>query len=779
VTKKASLLIVCLLVTGIVFVLFQPYFTKGRVPLAIDIPVGMYYPWLNYDYGYPVRPPVKNPLLTDTVSQFWIWRNWAVSGLKKGEVKIWNPYSLAGSPMSPWFHTTMLSPVNIFYWLTKEVDAMAWIVISQVVIGLVGSYLLGKRLLKSGWGAIGFGLMFVLSSYFTGWLSWGTVSLALAFLPWTIWCLDKLIKEGRGQLGLIICLTGGILSGHPQTSFYVYLITLLYFLTTVNWREKKGRGRLLVRFGLINLLALGLTASALVPSIKILAESIRGRETILNNVNFGFIPWAKILMLLVSANFFGNPGTNNYWGGDYNFQEKLVSFGVVPLVLAIYYLVGSLGRKKTRLDKFLWISFAAGLLLSTQYPLGWLIYKFQIPLVSSGPAGRAMIISIFSGGLMASMAIKELLEEKLVKKRLAWAMGAVGLMVIIMLGGVELSKWIGQKQAADTQPYLAAYYRDLNIGLRNSIFAGGIVTIGAAGLLLGLAEKKFWRKLGAVMVILAIFGENYQFFKKYTPFVEKKLYFPQTETSKFLKGKLENRTDWFRIERESGELLPANMWQQYGLASSSGYDPAYLASYSNYLVKAGLADNYSRYIENGNEKLNKFNELGIKYLLVLKRDDLGITSREGKLPWWVDLGKWQEVFSEGPVAILENKKYQPLFKLLPEDTGVVKLSERQDDEWRFETINQKEGKLVIFENMTSDWEVRIDGQLAKIEPHLETFLGVTVPPGKHEVEFKYQNKLWRVGWKISLACGLICIGFLPKSIFRRRNNNLRLTKCPS
>ena len=98
------------------FLLFYPYFTAQKAPIALDIPIGMYYPWYNHTYGYAVRPPVKNPILTDTVSQFWIWRNRAVLNLKSGQEVTWNPYSLSGYNMSSWFHTILYSPLNIDYY---------------------------------------------------------------------------------------------------------------------------------------------------------------------------------------------------------------------------------------------------------------------------------------------------------------------------------------------------------------------------------------------------------------------------------------------------------------------------------------------------------------------------------------------------------------------------------------------------------------------------------------------------------------------------------------
>lgn len=645
--------------------LFWPYFSKGKIPIAIDIPTGMYYPWLNYNYGYPARVPVKNAILTDTVSQFWIWRNWAMEGLKKGGIKLWNPYSFAGYPMSPWFQTIMLSPLNIFYWLTNKLDAMAWVVISQMIISLVGGYLLGKKWFKSEMSGWGLAIIWGLSSYFVGWLTWGTVSLALGLLPWALWLVDS------RWLPIVLALI--VFSGHPQTIFYVFLILLIYFLI------KKEKWTRVV--GVLGLTAL-ITAIAWLPSVEILAKSIRLAENGLKEVDYGFIPMGKLLITLASVNFFGNPGTNNYWGGDYNFQEKLVSFGVVGLFLAIYQMM----RKKNQIEKMGLICLICGWLLATKYPVGWLIYFLKIPLLASGPAGRAFIIAIFGGCILAASALRDKLEIKAWRRAAEIAAGWMTMVVIL---------------AASNQ-----------IALRNSLVSLVILILGIIMVRVGRKE----------LVIGLIAIEGILFFKKYTPFVDKNLYFPQTKTLEFL----ESDKTFFRIERESAELLPPNMWQVYELYSTSGYDPIYPLAYSNFLINRGLRKIHSRYVENGDKGIEKLDDLGIKYLLVLEKN--------GRLPVWVDKNNWTEVFREGPVITLLNKNFRPPYSF----GGKINLIKKTDESYVFETEAETENKLVLFENYWPGWETKIDGQATKIELAENTFKSVMVPKGKHRVEFKYK-----------------------------------------
>lgn len=150
----------------VTFLSYYPFFIHGKSPLPYDIPVGMYYPWLNHKYGYAVQAPVKNPLISDTVSQFWIWRNRAVEDLLGGHTMIWNPYSLSGYELSPWFHSLLYSPLNLFYLFLPTTAAMSWIVVSQTIISLLGAYLLGELLFKSKIVSVSVSLLWTFSSFF-------------------------------------------------------------------------------------------------------------------------------------------------------------------------------------------------------------------------------------------------------------------------------------------------------------------------------------------------------------------------------------------------------------------------------------------------------------------------------------------------------------------------------------------------------------------------------------------------------------------------------------
>lgn len=657
----------------------------------------MYFPWMNLDLGYPAGVPVKNAILTDTVSQFWIWRNWAVEGLKNSEVRLWNPYSLSGYPVSPWFQTILLSPLNIFYWLTDKVTAMGLIVMAQIPISLAGMYLLGKRWWKEDLSAWGMALAWTMSSYFVGWMTWGTVSMALAVLPWVLLTLGS--KWAAGMLVMLI------LSGHPQTIFYAFLIIGIYGLV-----NRVGSRKMIWSFGV----GLGLTAMVWWPSIPIIRDSIRFDDVVLTEMGNNFIGVGKLLTTLWSASFFGNPGTNNYWGGEPNFLESLVNFGIWPLFGVIYFLTGIVKKRKwSAWEKLGVICVITGWLLATRYPVGWLIYALKIPLLSTGSAGRAWIMAVFGGCVIFGEVLSQ--WQRGVDQKRWW----VTTMVMAVWLALILCPIVGKGEMA-------------NIAMRNTTVEVTILGIG------WLAMR--WRKWGLWVVVGLVLVDGWWFFRKYTPFVDRDLYFPTTPTIEFLK----RDENTFRVERESAELMPANMWHEYGLMSTSGYDPMYPKDYSQYLIDRGVRSVHGRYVENGNKNIDKLDGLGIKYLLVLERD--------GKWPIWVDKSAWREVYREGKVITLENTSFQPPYRMIGK--GKVDLIKWQDGEIVLETETEKLDQLVVMTNYSDNWRVVVNGRLVSPQKFENAFILIDQVAGENRTEMKYVSREWREGWVIAVIAAI-------------------------
>lgn len=749
-----------ILFIAIVLFFFSPFFSKGYAPVALDIPTGMYYPWLNDNFGFPVKVTVKNSLLTDTVSQFWIWRNWAVDGLKAGEIKTWNPMSLAGYEMSPWFHTIVFSPFNIFYFLVDKVSAMSWIIISQLALSLFGSFIFARSLFKQKYVAVFFSLAWSLSSYFVGWLTWGTISHTLASLPLVLYFVVStqgkwLSRSSYFLYFLSFCLL--LLSGHPQTIAYCLFIWACFVFV---WSTKTKVAGFIFKNLICLFLAIVVLSPAIIPSIKVIFSSVRLEDTQLNTVNFGLVPISKVLALSLSPNFFGNHTTGNYFGGGYNLQEKLVYFGIIPLFLAVFAVVNEFYRKEKSRLFYLALFFAIfGLAVSTEGVFGELIYKLHVPILSSSPAGRGLIIFIFGACLLSAHGLSVFLKNNFTKTTFFVTSVVIFFCFIFSFGTVKLAFLVmDQAPASMVQSYTALRLNYTTL-TRNLLFSFGIFGMFWASLVATLVTKKI--KLLVLVVTLALTTlDSFMFFRKYTPFTPPHLYFPTTSSINFLQSKL-TPTQIFRVERQSGEVMPPNMWEPYGLQSLSGYDPMASKSYQSFLLGSKIIPNFGRYVELG-QKLDQLNFLGVKYFMVIKRNAQGVIDDRGKLPYYVDTNKWQEVNTEGPISILENKNFTPPYKL-SNISGTVSLLNHTETSFLFKTDSNKPDEFIFYQNANSNWTAKVNGTEQSITPDAGTFIKLQVPKGESNIELKYNNRELTLGWQLSAVSLLLLIFVILKT----------------
>lgn len=721
---------------------FWPFFKSGKVPIALDIPTGMYYPWLNHSYGFAVKVPVKNPILTDTVSQFWIWRNWAMEGVLNNQIRIWNPHSFSGYEVSPWFHSTIFSPLNIFYFFTDKLNAMSLVVIFQVVLSLFATYFLAIKLTGHRISAVFFSLSWTLSSFFIGWLTWGTVSLTLASMPLVLLYLTNLNKtkhEISPKILLFFATITLFLSGHPQTIAYMLFIIFCYltltFYKTKDWSYLFSA----VTIFLVSLIFL---SPVILPSLTIIKNSIRSLDGHLHSVNYGLIKWYDLAGLILTPNFFGNPATGNYFGNGYNFQEKLVYFGVVPLFFSIAGLFSFLPKKKslTTIQYLGVILVFTGLLFSIDGPIGRLIYYLHIPVLSASPAGRGLVVFIFGALLISLHSFTDLLKKKAPFRFYLYSFVVLTFAYLFSLTITQLVlRFISDAPQSLHEVYLPLK-NNYTVMTRNLI-PMFIILVATFFLTIFSYFSKKLSEASLFLICLLIIADSFLFFKKYTPFVPKNLYYPETETINFLK-KEQSSHGYFRVERQSAEILPPNMWEAFGLFSASGYDPMASRTYQDFLINQNIISSYTRYVELG-DKLAKVENLGIKYFLVLRRDQFGILSDKGDIPHFVDKKVWKEVFTEGPVSVLENTRFKTPYQLA--STASADLIFFSDNRLSFQLNSITQNTLTFYQNYSKNWKIEGGQAGAYLTKSKDGYLDINFPPGDHNVTLVYKNQDFSLG----------------------------------
>lgn len=811
--KKIGPILVILI---LVFVFFWKVFLKNLIPIPADIIVGMYYPWLDYKWGYEVGVPVKNPLLSDAISQFWIWRNLAIDLLKKGQNPLWNPYSLCGSPLVPIFHSSLFSPFNLLFFLFDKLKAMSLIVIFQPLLSLFFMYFFLRELKLSCLSSLFGSIVFGFSGFMLAWLEWGNIGHTLLWLPFFLWLTEKLkrTKKEIYLMILIIALGISLSAGHPQTFFYCFCVWFCYFIWT-NWERIKWKS--FCAATVITGVFILCFAFLIIPAGYSFLSSIRPVENYISRENYGFFPPLHIITFL-APDFFGNPATGNWWGKGFNYQEQIGYFGLLPLGLVLFCFY--LNEKKENRVLFWKILFLVSFLLALKYPLSWLIYFLKIPLLSTASASRILMINTFSGAVLAAFGLEKITKENI---KIFCQTFLLPTLVILSYGLAAIISYFLAKREIKVDIYsdqaingFNLFANQMKVGLRNLVlpilllFLLYCLTAGSAFFKKNKRSLNFFR----MAIVLLTIGELFRFGWKYNPFVKKEFYFPQTSITQYLQKEM----GLARLEREKAEVLPPNMWIPFDLYSASGYDPVYPLSYAKFLSIFSKTDgNFSpsRYAEIDTYSSFLFNLSGIKYVLAIKRNKLGVVDQRGDISYKFNLPQFEKVYEKGSLVVLKNKEAFPrlfwaktLFFSKDDESATQKILENisnlketailtVNNHESFKLANQRwqnnneqnkisietyqsgmvvldvetksDGFLVMTDTFFPGWEAFIDGVKTKIYKVDIAFRGIEIPSGKHKVIFKYRPFLLKESSVISCFSFLMVIFLtvtkLPRKIY--------------
>jgi hypothetical protein len=202
-----------------------------------------------------------------------------------GELPLWCPYELSGSPFVHDIQAAIFYPPHLFLHVfpTEHVGAvLSWLVVLHVILAGWGgvAYARSRGLSPVGAAVAGIGCAFA-GRWLLHLLAGGHyIVIGLAWLPWALLLQDQAIRRGRlgwaAAAGAAFALL--VLGTHPQWTFYAGLFVALWGLgaalfTTATFRQALGRW--LLTGGCLLLVACGLTAIQLLPTLEAAALTTR------------------------------------------------------------------------------------------------------------------------------------------------------------------------------------------------------------------------------------------------------------------------------------------------------------------------------------------------------------------------------------------------------------------------------------------------------------------------------------------------------------------------
>lgn len=683
--------------------------------------------------------------------QFTPWRVAAKVIVLGGHVPLWNPWLGLGAPLLANYQSALLYPPN---WILLSMD-VAWgqtlLVMLHLIWAGAGTAVLVRRLGLGRFAQTLAGICFGMSGYLVARSGFLSINAAASWLPWVLVAAEHTLNRRRtygiGLLALALALQW--LAGHAQTAAYTWAFCAAW-IGFRGWTQARwsGLGKAASGLGSASVLAFGLAAVQLIPTLEYLGQSDRsaGLDPAFA-LNYSFWPWR--LLGLLTPDLFGSPRAGNYWGFG-NYWEDHLYLGSLPILLALGAL---LSRNSNRLKWLLLGTSGVALVLALGkntpvFP--WLFRSVPTFALFQAPT-RWNLLLVFSLALLAGMGAER--WQVASGRALYWlrlgAAGATAAAAAALVGGGVL---------AGIEPTFAP-----------------AVLIGAVGLLVAATlaltrrdpQSPAWAAaaLGFVVLDLLFAARGLNPTLPLASLREPSSLPTQvgSEHRLYMEGELE-RVVKFELAFRFDTFQPDFDWSQVrefglpnatildGLRSVNNFDPIRPARYTAWLqrleaapapVRAALlrhADVGWQAVQTGSSIEYEAVESPVRAWVVPQAEWV-LSSEEGLLKSTApDFDPRQIVFVEGG----------PSNGMTGGVGQVLALEDRGPNRVVLSVSAPQGGWLVLADSWFPGWAPRIDGE------RVETFVAngllrsVWLPPGDHSVEFNYLPSSVLVGLAISV-----------------------------
>ncbi|HPB48624.1 MAG TPA: YfhO family protein, partial [Exilispira sp.] len=211
--------------------------------------VGAYYPWLDHKWGgFVTSVPIKNPLISDVFSQFYLWKQIIINSIKNLSFPFWNIYSYSGYPLYANFHSGSLNPFNLLLLVFGNQTGWSFFVISQFFFSSITFYLFLKQLYpKKKLPCLAGSIVYSYSGFMVTWSQFVTAGFAMVWLPLVFLNIEKFFETKRYKYLIYIPILYFLImtSGHLQALAYSYIISGLYFVYKLLQNKKIDKKKII------------------------------------------------------------------------------------------------------------------------------------------------------------------------------------------------------------------------------------------------------------------------------------------------------------------------------------------------------------------------------------------------------------------------------------------------------------------------------------------------------------------------------------------------------
>ncbi|MEI7729627.1 MAG: YfhO family protein [Verrucomicrobiota bacterium] len=363
------------------------------------------------DYGV-----MGYPLIHHQHESFW-----------RGEWPLWNPLSNCGAPLLAQWGTMSLYPGSLIYLLLPLPWSLSFFCFLHLVLGGVGMFLLARRWTKHTYAAGLAGCAFVFNGVTFSCLLWPNYLVALGWMPWVVLTAEEALKTGGRRIlwaGVVAALQ--LLAGVPELAVLTWMVVI--GLATVNLINRTATIRSTVtRLAASIGLATALTAAQLLPFFELLSYSQRDPGFALEKWALPGWGWANLIVPLFHC--LQSP-QGIFFQTDQGFFSSCY-LGILALVLAIW---GGLFRRtgQARLLAVLTVLALVFAMGENGYVYGWLKHVVPSLGLARYPV-KFLLLATFTVPLLAAFAIQWWTELPPEENRQAWIIAGISLVTVFLL----------------------------------------------------------------------------------------------------------------------------------------------------------------------------------------------------------------------------------------------------------------------------------------------------------------------------------------------------------
>lgn len=796
------------LVTSAIF--FWPVLFGDQLLVPTD--PGSFRPWIEDGESLGQAGGASNPLMADSLVLTCPWRLFNSQMLRRGELPFWNPDIFCGYPHLAALQSNSLYPPVVVCDLIDPLKGIGWAMAFH--FALAGTLMLAflRRVGLALDSAVIGALLFEFNGFFMVRMSAPSYVFTASWMPLLLLGLHEIGDGGRCRVSWKVAAAVALafLGGHPQILVLVLVMGGAYLAVhSVRGRSCMGDWRTAARrwlhafagAGLSVALGLGLAGLQLLPFLELMGQSSRIAMDFGAYEKLSLSPVA--LVQAVIPDFFGHPVDGDYWYTDvaalvgsapdektiwaFNYCGENLYTGVVPLIFAGFALL----RHRSRLSLLCGAVVVTSLLAVLGTPVLRALY-WLVPTFQHARSDRVIFLFMAALSLLAALGYDAWWRGRVDEVRsIVWSRLVIlyGLLVfaacvwpVLVHPGSSKYRILGRR--------LVVYLAELPPVVMGQVVVALVTAVGVPVVLRVSRRHQLRAVCGLVTVLLAL-SPLFRFGWRFNP-VQTSPLFPTTSAAQLLKAV--ERPGAGRVARVGGgSPAPANLGQLLGFADIHG---ASAAGLEKYVRLVDHVDPSAVRLEKYFGHLTKLNS-GTSRLLDLLAVRRVHSTRILPLP------RSRPLADLTGYGIHENPDAADRFYLATEvqtyrsaDEAVERLLGDGDFDVRESVlvlsgargldrldvgqavVGRGEVELLSFEPHRIDlrvtsagwrlltssevhypgWRAQVDGVPAEMVLVNTAFRGVMVPPGSHQVSFRYVPMSFIAGSMLSLVSLVAAFG---------------------